>query len=431
MNQRALVWQPTTPISLVLGSFLLYWVLAITMVKLELVLPVRVWVLLVGLGSLLLLYRVQTADLFNDNPHLPALGALTVIGVLTSLWGTLDWAGTLLMTIKWMLQPAMTFLFTLLICRLIGVRPVAQVFVLVIALTCTVAVMQGLDIQAAWDLKYRFETWQGLDRDQVVALEQVRGSGEFDDQYRARGLSYSPVHLGYQIALVVALFYYARSRAPQLQPFSPLVVKGLLVLLFAAAIFSGTRSTIGGLLLLWPAHLLLNGRNRGMGLMLVLAGIAIAPLLFVLAAQVLELRIFSTSDTSLAARVPLSLLGLQLFLDNPLGHGWLVEASDLADQYWHQLYRINNAEVVVYRGIHNHAVKMLFVYGLLGAAVFLAYLLRLKRQYGMAIWVALVPYAFHALFHNDGIFLGGNYIWVWLAMIHFDYLERRAHDQAD
>ncbi len=424
----ALAMPRTRPLLLTgLGIFLLFWLLAVTMVKLEVGLPVRVLVLMVGLGWFVLMFRVPWRALMTDNPHLNALGAIALVGILTTLWGTLDWASTLLMVVKWTLQPALAFAFTLLVCHLYGPRPVVLIFFGVVALTSMVAVLQGLEFQPAWDLKYHFEQWQGLDRAQIFAIEQESGDGAFQDQYRSRGLSYSPIHLGYQITLVVGLLYYAAVSAPRLNPLSPFWTRCLLALLIAAAIFSGTRSTIGGIAFLLPLHYLFCHQRRGLAVVLALLSMVLVPLLFVLASELFDLRIFSTSDSSMHARVPLTLLGFQLFWDNPLGHGWLIEASDLADDYWHQLYHINNAEVVVYRGIHNHAVKMLFVYGVFGAWILLRYLGALKRQFGVAILVALAPYGFHALFHNDGIFLGGNYIWVWLGIMHSHWMERE-HD---
>ncbi|MBY6188694.1 O-antigen ligase family protein [Marinobacter hydrocarbonoclasticus] len=408
-----------------LGLFLLFWAFAVTMVKLEVGLPVRVWVLLMGLAWLVLAYRISWHDLTVDNPHLVALGGILLVGLVTTLWSTLDWASTLFMAVKWTLQPVLAFLFTVLICRLYGIATVVKIVFGVIAVTATVAVLQGLEFQPAWDLKFRFEQWQGLDRAQIFAIEQESGGGEYDDRYRSRGLSYSPIHLGYQITLVVGLLYYAVLNAPKLNPLSPFWTGALLLLLCAAAVFSGTRSTIGGLLVLVPLHYLVCHRNRGLGVLLVTGLVLLAPVVFALAAELLDLRILSTSDSSLHARIPLTLLGLQLFWDSPLGHGWLVEASDLSHHYWHRLYHIDNAEVVVYRGIHNHAVKMLFVYGVFGAWILLRYLGALKRDFGVALLVALAPYGFHALFHNDGIFLGGNYIWVFLGILHCYRLERR------
>ncbi|MBW3166616.1 O-antigen ligase family protein [Ferrimonas balearica] len=415
---------------LALAIFALFWCLAVTMVKLEAGLPVRVWVLLLGLGWLATLYRVPWAELTRGNVHLSTLAGMAAVGMITTLWSTLDWPGTLLMVVKWVLQPALAFLFTVLIAHLYGVRVVVRIFFAVVALTAFVAVLQGLDVQPAWDLKYRFEQWQGLDRAQIFAIEQESGGGAYQDQYRSRGLSYSPIHLGYQITLVVGLLYYASQRAPALNPLTPRWSWALIGLLFAAAVFSGTRSTIGGLLLLLPLHYLVCHKHRGVGVLLVTGLLLLAPVLFALASQLLDLRIFSTTDSSMQARVPLTMLGLKLFWDNPLGHGWLIEASDLADQYWHRLYHINNAEVVVYRGIHNHAVKMLFVYGLVGAGLLIYYLATLKRMFGVALLVALAPYGFHALFHNDGIFLGGNYIWVWLGILHCYWMEQRRNDAA-
>ncbi|MBY5923585.1 O-antigen ligase family protein [Ferrimonas balearica] len=411
-----------------LGLFLLFWTLAVIMVKLEMGLPARVWVLLLGLGWFALMFRVPWRTLLNDNAHLNALAAIMLVGVLTTLLNSLDWSNAILMAVKWALQPALAFLFTLLVCHLYGTRPVILIFLAVVALTSVIAVLQGLEFQPAWDLKYRFEQWQGLDRAQIFAIEQESGGDAYHDLYRSRGLSYSPIHLGYQITLVAGLLYYAAIRAPQLNPLSPFWTWSLLLLLLAAAIFSGTRSTIGGLVLLLPLHFLFCHSRRGLAVLLALLFALMLPLLFMLASELLDLRIFSTSDSSMHSRVPLTLLGLQLFWDNPLGHGWLIEASDLADQYWHRLYQIDNAEVVVYRGIHNHAVKMLFVYGVFGAGILVHYLIKLKQQFGVAILVALAPYGFHALFHNDGIFLGGNYIWVWLGIMHCYWMERGQDD---
>ncbi|GAA4890770.1 O-antigen ligase family protein [Ferrimonas pelagia] len=403
--------------------FALFWFLSVALVKWEFGLPLRTLVLVAGLGWLMFSYRIELQWCVRHNPFFPALCGFGLLGTLTSAWSGVSLPLTGLMLVKWAIQPGLILLFTMLSCRVLGAHRVLLLVLSGVVISAVVAILQGLDVQAAWDLKYKLEQLQGLDRSLVISAEQSSEFGRFSDRFRARGLSYSPIHLGYQVTLVFALLYYAwQTRRRALWPLSPPVTFALVGVLLAAVVFSGTRSSLFGLLLIIPVHMLLFSRYRFASLLLVATGLLLAPALFYTLSELFQLRIFSTSDSSFAARLPLTLLGLKLVMVNPLGYGWLVEASDLAQQFWHTLYQLDNAEVVVHRGIHNHAVKLLFVYGVPGLVLMLWLLRRMAQQYGGALLVGLSAYFFHALFHNDGIFLGGNYIWLFLGLVHYHWL---------
>ncbi|GAA5193588.1 hypothetical protein GCM10025772_24790 [Ferrimonas gelatinilytica] len=378
---------------------------------------------MLALGWIALAFRLPWHWLFRDNPLLKVLLALGLWGFVLSLFQSAAVLDAAMVWLRWFLQPAMIFLFSILCCRIVGPRWVAGVFIGVILVSAAVAVLQGLEFGFAWGLTQTLENIQGLQRQAVMLAQRAAGEG-FDDSFRARGISYSPIHLGYQAALVVAMIYLAKMHKPVLLPVANIIVWAVGVLLLCALVFSGTRSSLFGVILLLPLHMLCFSRYRVASITVVTLGILLAPALFFWASSVLDLRVLSISDSSFAARFPLALLGLKLFVDNPFGYGWLISANSLADGYWHDLYRIKNADAVVYLGIHNHLVSFLFTYGVPGALLGLWCLRECYRRYGLVLLVALAPYGFHALFHNDGIFLGGNYIWVLLGWVHYHYLTR-------
>ncbi len=407
--------------SLTLIGFALFWALAIGMVKWSIGLPVRTMVVMIAMGWLSLAFRLPWYWLLRDNPLLKVLMGLGVWGLILSLVQSADVLEAGLVWLRWILQPATIFLFSILCCRILGAQWVAWIFIGGILLSAIVAILQGLEVPAAWRLTQVLESVQGLERQVITLAERAAGEG-FDDGFRSRGISYSPIHLGYQATLVAAMAYFAWMHRPRLLKMTNGLLWGIAGLLIAALVFSGTRSSLFGVMLLLPLHLLCFSRYRVASAILVLVGILSAPALFFWASSAFDLRVLSVSDSSFAARFPLALLGLKLFVDNPFGYGWLISANSLADGYWHDLYRIKNADAVVYLGIHNHLVSFLFTYGVPGAALGLWCLRECFRRYGLLLLVALAPYAFHALFHNDGIFLGGNYIWVLLGWVHYHYL---------
>jgi len=137
----------------------------------------------------------------------------------------------------------------------------------------------------------------------------------------------------------------------------------------------------------------------------------------------LDVRVLQLENSSAFSRLPLALFGFLLFIDNPIGHGWLTEAQTFADVYWGYLYKFENARAIAHLGLHNHAIKFVFVYGIGGIIAFFIYIKSIKQNYGSICLIALSPYYFHSLFHNDGVFLGGNYVWVFMGILHFDFVQ--------
>ncbi len=407
--------------------FVLFWLASVFLVKWEIGLPVRTLILFFGVLYISIIYRSNFTYIFFKNFHFWALLSIGLIGFFMSSFYTLDLVASGLYSLKWIIQPALILVFTMLCCLYIGEKTVVIFYAGVILLSCTVAILQYFDLQLAWDLKSQLDAIQSIDRVATVIAENDSGFGVYNDRFRARGLSYSPIHLGYQIALVWGLFYISwQNNNPTIFPFPRLVRYTIIGVLFFAIIATGTRSIFFGILLLYILHFLFNTKNKSLLIIVALISIAfisIGSTFYAALMNALDIRVLSIENSSSFSRLPLALFGLLLFADNPIGHGWLIEAEVYANEYWQYLHQFQNAEAIVQLGLHNHLIKTLFVYGLGGLATLFFYIKSIFKYYGLVYLIGLSPYYFHSLFHNDGIFLGGNYIWVFMGIIHFDFVK--------
>ncbi|SHI26524.1 O-antigen ligase family protein [Ferrimonas marina] len=402
----------------------LFVALSIYLVKLSVGLPVRTLVLLSLFSAFATLFRVHWPTLL-DNFHLRALAAMGLFGLVASLIFEFELAGPGYQMFRFIIQPGVVLITGLMLCQLLGVRFLSQLFLAAILVSATVAVLQGLNLQPAWDLANKLAVLQGMERSDIFVSENTSGGGVYIDRFRPRGLSYSNIHLGYQACLCFMMFYLSRmlpTRFADLFPRNNLLAFAILAWLLVAVFMTGTRSSLYGLLLLWPAHLFFTSRQKIPIVLLGLAILMMVPVIQPILYEVLDVRVLSIEDSSFAARKPLAMVGLLLFLDMPIGHGWLADTTELQAEYWHMLYQMENARAVAGRDLHNNPIRLLFVYGI-GAIVTLTwYFLKLKAHYSKYLLIGLVPYLAHSTFHNDGLFLGGNYIWLVFAMIHACYL---------
>jgi hypothetical protein len=406
--------------------FPLYVLASLCLLKLGSPIPARVLLELVAFG-LLLRHVLRILPAFVEhNPFLQVNLVFGVIGLVATLAHGDSLKEVLLFEFKWIVQPLFHMLIAYLCCYLAGIRFTVRTFYAVLSLSSLFAVMQMLDIQFAWDALDWVDEFQGIDKQAQLAELMASGGGNAYMEIRARGFSWSPVHLGYQACLAFGLFYaslHFREFSVSDRPLIGYAIVGLWIL---ALIGSGTRSALLGIGVLMLLHFSLLSPRRYLYLMLLPPFLIAAAALFPLLQQAYELRVLETNDSSAVNRLPLLIYGWNMFLDNMIGYGWVADSTAYADRYWYLVMDYQRGSAIMERELHNFYMNILHVYGLAGGLALVYFFYRLLTQYGGLLLLVLLPYLLHALFHNDGIFHGDNYIWIVLGIVKYHYDLRAA-----
>ena len=408
--------------------FLLFWLVSVFLVKWEIGVPVRTIILFFSVVYIPVIYQAKFNYILFKNFHFLALLAIGIIGFLISSFYTLDLVSSALYTLRLAIQPALILVYTMLCCYYIGLKTVINIFVAVILISGIIATFQYFDVQLAWDIRSKLDAVQSLDRLAIVITENDSVLGVYNDRFRGRGLSYSPIHLGYQVALVWALFYISwKNNNFDIFPYSRTTGFIIIGILFVTIISTGTRSIFFGIILLYILNFIFFTKNKPLIILFIITSVVliiVGPSIYNSLLNIFDIRVLQLDNSSGFSRVPLAIFGFLLFLDNPFGHGWLIETEVFASKYWYYLHKIRNAEAILQLGLHNHLLRILYVYGIGGLTILVVYMKSIIKYYGLVYLIALSPYYFHSLFHNDGIFLGGNYIWVFMGIIHFDFVSK-------
>jgi hypothetical protein len=294
--------------------------------------------------------------------------------------------------------------------EVLGARRLVLAFSAVVGVSSAVALMQAGGLDPAWRLRDALQHLQTYD------LENVFLAGRL----RAMGLSFSPVHLGTQLCLAFAAFYCLRltrdgaERAGKLsRPVAGAVAAAVLV-----AIVSGNRSPILGFAA-FVATAVVYGRPARSALLTVFLLPALA-LAYWYADFVMDLlansgmRAFRVGDKSSEGREVLRAFGLMLFTNQPFGYGLAFSSTDHVKDYWSELAGFANAETVWGNAIHNYYLNILHKYG--------ALILPLAAYVALALWrhtpllLAILPYAVHIYFHNDGPLQSDFLIWYFVPL---------------
>lgn len=329
-----------------------------------------------------------------------------VLGVVSSLLNGADLTlvGQQLLEIH--VQAIVGVLGGVVVRRTCGAQTIMYAFALAVGLSASMAILQFMGVGAAWEAR-RF----------VGALQEEGGRlYGFAAGARARGLSFSPVILATQLCLLFAAVFAYRWRLLGERIFTKADAVLLLVLaaLAAAAIVSGNRSPLVGMLAFFLLYIWITQRRSA--ILLVSIGVCLSPLILALpeALRGLGLRIGETEDGSAVGRTVLQVYGLMLFGDRPYGYGLTFDSTEHWADYWRYLHGYANANAITAYALHNYPLMILNKYGfpivLVGAVVFRA-LLRHK-------WAALafIPYAAHIFFHNDGPLMADFLIWYIIPM---------------
>ncbi len=404
-------------------------VLSLYFIKLGGSLPIRT---VYGLGLVTFIFlAVSQRSLFDFAKNNIVIGValmLALMGCVATLAGVGSVDDAVNYVIKWIVQPLIIMCLAYQVAYCLGPIKVFKVVLVVYGFTFFIALLQGVEISAAWELKYLFNSFQDIGKE-ARALDEIEfdsSGGRFDDGARARGLSWSSVHLAYQACLAIG-FVFLSHVDPRYQPLrlgKPLTIL-VLLLAFAAVLLSGTRSALLGVFALPLLYWLLVARSKLLTLAII--SVVLVGVIYVLpiAQDTLNLRVLQAQDSSATMRLPLYLFGLELVADQPWGYGWIDQSTSYAQQYWERYKHMDGAESIFLRGLHNYLLNVLWVYGVFGFLTIACLFWYMRVSFGIWFLVALVPYFVNSLFHNGGIFYGGNYIWVFIGIAKYLKDQRR------
>lgn len=334
------------------------------------------------------------------------LGFALVGAAVTLLYGD-SWAmiGRQLAEIH--LQACFGYILAASVVQVCGVRSTVLIFLSMIAVSVTIAVLQFMHVDAAWQARATLGRFQN--EPPITQLFYTR-------RERPLGISYTPVHLGTQACLGFAAFYawrlYDRARFG-LKGLDPWVLAALAVMV-GVCFVSGNRSPILGAIAFVAIYLMITA-PRLFWIAVPFAVVAIPGLLAlqpILAGA--GVRIANINDGSAMGRAVLADYGWRLFTSRPIGYGFGFDSTQHWSDYWQYMLYYANPEQIRRFAPHNYAIIMLNKYGL-GALLLLPLIIPRTR----GAWAAALPflaYLLHILFHNDGPLLADFLFWYVVAM---------------
>lgn len=364
----------------------------IALVKWSVGLPVRSLLTILLLGFIAWRYpRVATQALAQCRTVAFVTAYLAVVGLaLTVANGeTIGEAmGTL---IEVYVQAFISVLVIYCLCLIVGLGAVTTIVAGAIFLTVTFSVLQSLGVQQAWDIKNFLDAFQG-------APPQLTTD-------RPPGLSYSAVHVGYQVYVLFALaLIWSMVKG------TPAYLLFAIVFVVISSITAGNRSPLLGALAFAViyAYRFYPRATLMLGPLL----LAVTLPLFLSVMTTLDdagLRAAETEDSSSVGRIALNYFGWLLFQDNIFGYGLAFDSQAHWPRYWQSLNTLENATIVQRYGLHNYFLNMLLTFGLFLAPLGLLFTGN-RRFIGLFFW-AFIGYFVNSLTHNEGPFHGDNIFW--------------------
>ncbi|CAA9496711.1 MAG: hypothetical protein AVDCRST_MAG44-508 [uncultured Sphingomonas sp.] len=356
-----------------------------------------------------LLYTEDALAALKKNLLLLSLAVgLALLGILLSVINQAPFREILRSVTEVHLQAAVLILATATLARVCGARACVYAILGVIGVSGAVAVLQMMDVGAAWDLRLALGPLKETDEPVRSVLER-----------RPTGLSFSPIQLATQLCLVFAAYAAVRDKERQLttagRVADPAVLVALL-LFFVACIATATRSPILGGVIFLGLYLAMK-RGSALPVLLLFGGLVayLAWPLLIGAIETSDPRMTSVDDNSASARSVFAYYGMRLFFDNPLGYGLAFQPTELWSGYWSDLYTMRGAKGTQTSQLHNYALSMLNIYGA-GLLLFVPIVAKLLRR-GSASLIFFVPYIVHIAFHNSGPLYSDIVIWFVFAAI--------------
>lgn len=390
----------------VFGLFLVTLALSVCMVKWSIgPLPVRV---VFAISILLFIAAAKIEIIVSEILRFRFIIAITVavalIGVTASLLNDAEPGAVGRQLLEIHFQAVVNLIVGACVVRICGLGRSVFALAVVVGASILFALLQFAGIGAAFDVRNFLESFQPADPDGLGRYFLAGG--------RARGLSYSPVHLGTQLCILFAAVFgflvhrYGRRIFDRLD--HRVLLGAALVVLVSAA--SGNRSPILGVVVFLATYAWML-RPKGPALVFTLIALAVVPFtdqLF-LALQEVGLRVGNTQDGSAVGRTALQVYGILLFLEQPFGYGLTFNSIDYSPQYWSDLIGFANAEAITKHALHNYYLLMLGKYGVL--ILFIAFFVAKRLLRSALLVLGFIPYMVHIFYHNDGPYQADFIIW--------------------
>lgn len=370
--------------------------------------PLRAIVAVALLGGLALIYPARFWYVFRQHTMILVLAlAIAVLGSFVSaVNGTPPdaiWQGVMEVP----MQVAISLLAASILANIAGVRLSSYAVVAVIGASTLIAVMQFVDIGAAWDLR----RYLGALQKEGLLTPLLNG--------RPMGVSFSPIQLSTQICLAFAVFAAAREHERRVKAqkivADPLILFAL-AFLVVGSLVTLTRSPILGGLIFFAIYAL-----RRPGSWLLFLGLLGGVILYLIGPLLLDYvqdaapRVIRTNDDSANARVSMNTFGVLLFLDNPIGYGFAFTPADHWMKFWEHLYYTPHPSAVTTKELHNYVLNMLNTYGI-GILLLLPLAVNLLIK-GRHALIFFTPYIVHIIFHNSGPFWTDVPFWFGIAAL--------------
>jgi len=279
----------------------------------------------------------------------------------------------------------------------------------VIVVSCLVAVLQGLNIDMGWDLRYAFP----VSDDKMVEYQLA-------NKLKPAGLAFYAVQLGYQMVLGCLLILAVNS-VDERDVSKRLVTFGLSSILIAAAVGSNLSALVSVLITVYFYF----RSQRKFKFRIKSVVIVVLTLTMVLISPIGE-RIL-TIDASMLSRVTYTVVGAILIFNNPFG-------VEIAHVYEKKLEVVNQLgagnftmlEDILDMGFHNSFLNVGVQLGWLGILLYIFFYFYLVRHYfsliknksaiqsklGSVGFASMLGYFIQVITHNAGPFNLDIYFWI-------------------
>lgn len=283
------------------------------------------------------------------------------------------------------------------------------------SISAFVGVMQYFNFDFFWQLREA----TGVSKTSVVGA-QILG------RHRIPGLAYFAIPFSYQLGSIIPLFF-----ALLLSKFLPSNERKPLWVAFGimscAMIFSLTRSAILGCVLGLCVVYHLSGRRFNIGKITVSSLL----LLILLASSDIIANRFLKMDESALARIPQTIVGVKIFLSNPMGVG-VGQFQTHSAAYFKEVSHLSGATEILRTSSHNQFLNTAVYYGIPGVFFLLLFykrifisLIHLRHSFedpflkGITIGLigSFISYIINSLFHNAGPFVGDPFNWYFIGMV--------------
>jgi len=371
--------------------------------------PLRILVLAVAFG-LVIAFHIRHFRYFVDR-HKYAVGLFFFIAILGSVLTLAQGDGmgaTALHLLRQILQPFMLLVCAYTLCYLVGVERTSALLFAALGATIAVALAQAMGINFAWKLR---EAISAIQNDPAMTAAVVRG------RTRVMGLSFSPIEFSYQLAAGYVLSFILL-RADVISSRTYYLIVGVIL---AGAVVNGTRSLVLGMVVHEFIRYLSKADVKAYALLVVAFTIGYFTIPYLMDSGH---RLVSVEDQSASGRKILFKFGAILFSDNILGLGWSFSPQDYAWLYWEHLADFGKPEIVYRLNLHNALLIYLLIYGVMGILPILFFVFRKPRSTVLFAF-CFVSYFIHSFFHNKGLFLADQFIWIAVAVFLYLQNERR------